>query len=499
MLLGIDIGTSSTKAVLVTSEGEVIDSAVRTHSVSMPQPGWFEQDADEIWWADFKALSNKLLRDRNPSSLAGICISGLGPCLLVADEAGVPLRPAILYGVDTRSTEEIKELNERYGEDAILARCGSPLTTQAVGPKILWVQRHEPSTWSRVRRFFMANSYIVWRLTGEYVLDHSSASQCDPLYDIERTTWAEDWAEEVGKHLEYPALLWPQEIAGTVLDSVSQETGIPSGTPVAVGTIDAWSEALGAGVRNIGDAMVMYGTTMFFVDVVDRPYRDRHLWNTVGTFPGTWTLAGGMATSGAIISWFEELTTTDINELLQEASAVPPGSDGLLVLPYFSGERTPLFDPEARGVIAGLTLGHSRGALTRALLEGTAYGVRNNLEAFTNAGAKISRLVAVGGGTSGDLWPQIVSDVTGQMQHLPTVGIGAAYGDAYLAGLATEKFDLSTDWTRISKTIMPDTSTTRRYDQLFSLYKLLYAVTVDVNHTLAEIGREIGRDSTPSF
>ncbi len=324
MLLGIDIGTSSTKAVITTLDGKIVNFAVREHGVSMPKPGWFEQDAEKIWWDDVKALTTELLRgliSHNP--LDGVCISGLGPCLLVADEAGIPLRPAILYGVDTRSTEEIEELRRRYGDEAILQRGGSPLTTQAVGPKILWVQRHEPHIWSRTKRFFMANSYTVWRLTGEYVLDHSSASQCDPLYDIDRTAWAEDWAEEVGHQLEYPTLLWPQEIAGTVSDAASQETGIPSGTPVAVGTIDAWSEALSAGVRKLGDAMVMYGTTMFFIAVTDRPYRDKHLWNTVGAFPGTWTLAGGMATSGAIVTWFDSLTATDIKELLREADTIP--------------------------------------------------------------------------------------------------------------------------------------------------------------------------------
>ena len=302
VLLGIDVGTSSTKGVLADEAGIVVATAVRPHVTSMPRPGWVEHDAESIWWQDVCAVSKELLTAPDVE-VVGVCVSGIGPCLLVADQAGRPLRPAILYGVDTRAEAEIVELTERLGAESILARGGSALTTQAVGPKLLWLARHEPAVFAESRRLFMASSYALWRLTGEYVLDHHSASQCDPMYDLLAGDWAGDWARELAGPIELPSLRWPGEVAGLVTAEGAAETGIPVDTPVATGTIDAWSEAVSAGVRDPGEAMVMYGTTMFFVAVCERPLVDRRLWSTAGAFNGTWTLAGGMAASGSVVAW----------------------------------------------------------------------------------------------------------------------------------------------------------------------------------------------------
>ncbi|GAA0263427.1 FGGY-family carbohydrate kinase [Cryptosporangium japonicum] len=481
MLLGIDIGTSSSKGVLVHPDGTLVASATREHGVSTPQPGWVEHDAVDVWWADFAALVTELLPAAD--EITGVGISGIGPCVLVTDADGRPLRPAILYGVDTRATAEIAELTDRYGAEEILARGGSPLTTQAVGPKLAWLRRHEPSTWAAARRLFMAGSWLVHELTGEYVLDHHSASQSSPLYDVDALAWAEDWANDIAPGLELPPLAWPGDVVGRVTARAADRTGLPEGVPVVAGTVDAWAEAVSVGVRNPGDVMLMYGTTMFLVEVLPERRSSAKLWGTVGAFPGTYTMAGGMATSGAITAWLRSLTGRSYPDLTEAAREAGPGADGLLMLPYFAGERTPLFDPDARGVVVGLTLRHGPGHLYRAALEGTAFGVRHNLEVMGDHGGR--RLVAVGGGLQGGLWTQIVSDVLQEPQQLPTYTIGASYGDALLAGLGTGLVTDASGWNPIVSVVQPDPGAAARYDELYRLYRELYPATRHTAHRLA--------------
>ncbi len=487
LVLGIDIGTSSSKGVLATPAGEIVVSSEISHELSLPLPGWAEHDAERIWWHDFLSLCKDLLPQAS-QPVAAVCVSGIGPCFLPADEQGNPLRPAILYGIDTRATREIEDLTREYGAERILARGGSPLTSQSVGPKLLWVRRNEPEVWQRTRQLLMASSFIVERLTGQYVLDHHSASQCDPLYDIHENRWIEEWAGQVAPGLELPRLLWPAEIAGYVTEAASALTGLPAGIPVAAGTIDAWAEALSVGVSEPGDMMLMYGTTMFLIEVQREALVHPSLWSTAGVFAGTHTLAAGMATSGALTAWFRQLTGNPPYEtLLAEAQQVAPGSDGLVVLPYFAGERTPLFDPQARGIICGLTLRHGRGHIYRALLEATAYGVRHILEVMRQAGGEITRLVAVGGGTKGGLWTQIVSDVIGLPQDIPEKTIGASYGDALLAALAAGLVQRDARWNPITTRIQPDTATQATYNEVYGVYRQLYPATLNQVHQLAAL------------
>ncbi|MGX1807287.1 FGGY-family carbohydrate kinase [Nocardia sp. NPDC055321] len=481
MLLGIDIGTSASKGVLADHRGRVVRRSERSHAVSMPRPGWVEHDADAVWWADFRSIARELTEDGPP--VDALAVSGIGPCLLPADEHGLPLRPAILYGVDTRAGIEIAELTDELGADTVLERSGSPLTSQAVGPKLRWLARHEPQVWKDTRMLLMASSFLVHRLTGRYVLDHQSASQCVPMYDLAARDWARDWADSVAPGLPLPELAWPTEIVGHLTARAAAETGLPAGLPVTTGTIDAWAEAAGIGARDPGDTMIMYGTTLFLTQVLTAPRPHPGLWTTCGTRPGTYTSAAGMATSGAVTDWLRTLVGGVFGELTADAAAVPPGSRGLLVLPYFAGERTPLFDPSARGVIAGLTLSHGRAELYRAVLEGIGYGVRHNLEAMTDAGGRATRLIAVGGGTRGGLWTRIVSDITGLPQQLPAETIGAALGDALLAA---EALGLPTaDWNPIVATVDPDPAHTAQYDRYYRHYRTLYETTRATAHFLA--------------
>lgn len=487
VVLGVDVGTSSTKGVLVGLDGTVLATAVREHDVSRPRPGHVEMDP-AVWWQEFASISRELTADR--TDVVAVGVSGMGPCVALTTASGEPVRPAILYGVDTRATEQIARLSEELGDQAILDRCGSVLSTQAAGPKIAWVAEHEPDAFAAARRLFMPASWLAWNLTGEYVLDHHSASQCTPLYDSVAQEWFEPWARPIVGGIDLPRLVWADTVVGTVTAAASEATGLPAGIPVIAGTIDAWTEAVSVGAHAVGDLMLMYGTTMFLVCTVEDRVLVRELWGTVGAFAGTRNLAGGMATSGAITAWLRDLVGgADFATLAEEAEDSGPGARGLLMLPYFAGERTPIADPDARGVIAGLTVEHTRGDLYRAALEATAFGVRHNVAAMRAAGAPIERIVAVGGGAGSDIWPRIVSDVTGLTQHIPRVTIGASFGAAFLAAGAVETVDIA-QWNPADRVIEPDPARSAFFDERYRLYRELYESTSPIVHALAASSRD---------
>ncbi|AFM17778.1 pentulose/hexulose kinase [Mycolicibacterium chubuense NBB4] len=486
MLLGIDMGTGSTKGVLVDTMGTVIASETIAHSMDLPRPGWAEVDADAVWWREVCAISAALVAKMPAhATLGAVCVSGVGPCLLLCDADLRPLRPAILYGIDTRAHVEIASLTEEFGEKDILDRAGTLLSSQAVGPKIEWVRRHEPQVFEAAAGWYGSNSYIAARLTGEYVMDHHTASQCDPLYATREFGWNRQWAERICGHLPLPRLVWPSEIVGQVTAAAAEQTGLPAGLPVAAGTVDAYSEAFSVGVRRPGDQMLMYGSTMFLVQVIDEYHSDPTLWTTAGVEPGSLALAAGTSTAGTLINWLQTLTGgAPFDELTAEALGVPPGSEGLLMLPYLAGERTPVFDPQARGVLAGLTLRHGRGHLFRAAYEGIAFGIRQILERFDD-GHSGTRTVAVGGGLKSPVWAQAISDVTGRSQLVPEQAIGASYGDALLAGIGAGLVPADTDWARIAREIEPDPRNRAMYDELFATWAQLYPATREQMHRLA--------------
>ena len=418
LLLGIDIGTSSSKGVLVDLAGVVIAEHAVPHGFDMPQPGWAEQDADAIWWADFCAIARALIgvADIDPNRIAGVAASAIAPTMLPLDENGRPLRPAILYGIDTRAGAEIADMTAALGEDAIFARSGHTLSAQSLGPKVLWYRVNQPELFHRTRKIVTAATYLVFKLTDNFVVDNYVAPYFTPFFDVNKLAWHKDWVEPVCPLAWLPETRWSSECAGEVTAKAAAETGIPQGTPVAVGTADALAEAVAAGAVSNGDLMVMYGTTMFLIQSTAqyRPHRD--LWASVHLTPGAAILAAGMSTSGALLAWFRDELASDERikadaagenayALLSEVAAgTPAGSAGLITLPYFSGERTPLNDVQAKGMFFGLTLSHSRAHLYRSCLEGIAYGLRHNIEAMGEVDAIPQRLVAIGGGAQDELW-----------------------------------------------------------------------------------------------
>lgn len=503
-LVGIDIGTYESKGTLTDTDGRILAQAMVPHGMSIRQPGWAEHDADGVWWHDFVTLVRELFSQSGvaPQDVIGVGCSAIGPCVLPVDADGQPLRPAILYGVDTRAMEEVEELNAHLGTDWLMRETGALLSAQSAGPKILWIQRHEPQIWRRTRRVMTSTTYLVFRLTGQVVIDHYTATAYAPLYNLHNCGWDPTGLAPICSVDLLPALGWTTTVAGHVNSKAAAETGLVFGTPVIVGTADAASEAVAAGVVSPGDTMLMYGSTMFFIEIFDSLPSSQALWPAVFLESGTFALAAGMATTGSLTRWFRDqfgAVETALEEgggpnayatLAGLASQVPPGSDGLLVLPYFSGARTPINDPLARGMVAGLTLSHSRGHLYRAILEGIAYGVRHNLEVMAESRKTPQRLTAIGGGTKNPLWLQIVSDVTGQPQSVRS-SPGASYGNAFLAGVGVKALDSVAsirDWLSEPDIVAPDPTAHALYNRYYSHYRELYESTRDLTHALARMG-----------
>lgn len=490
--LGIDIGTYESKGVLVDSDGSIVSSAASPHKMLVPQPGWAEHRPDEDWWQDFKAITADILKASGvaASDIACIATSAIGPCMLPVDAKGRPNMNAVLYGVDTRSEKEIVDLTERIGESQILERCGNALTSQSVGPKILWLKRNRPEIYDYTAKILTSTSYLTLRLTGEYVIDHYTAANFSPLYDVATHDWTFDLADDIATPGMLPNLMWSTEIAGHVTAEAALESGLAEGTPVTVGTIDAAAEAVSVGVRRPGDMMMMYGSTIFIIQVTDTPVRDARLWYAPWLAPGTHASMAGLATSGTLTHWFRDQFARELPKetafasLAEEAAASPPGAKGLLALPYFSGERTPIHDPKAKGTFFGLDLTHTRGDLYRALIEGIAYGTAHVTETYVEIGAAPRRILAVGGGTKNALWLQATSDVTGLPQIVCDKTVGASYGDAFLAACAigTAKADDIEAWNPIKTNIAAESSEV--YARQFALFKALYRDSKGVAHAL---------------
>ena len=493
MLLGVDVGTASSKGVLTTLSGEVLKTHVISHGVSNPQPGHYEQDADAVWWADVVSVIRELLSGEfTGADVAGVGVSAIGPCLLPLDAAGVPLRPGILYGLDSRAGAQIDALNREIGADAILEFSGMALSSQAVGPKIRWLRETEPEVWARTHTLTTASSYLAYRLTGQHVMNRHEASHYMPLYNPQTQSWDTRFEARVGPVSMLPVPRWSDDAAGVVTPAAASLTGLRAGTPVNVGAVDALSEALSVNVARPGDLMIMYGSTTFFILVQNegtaRPLPS--LWTVGGAFAGQLNLAAGMSTTGNLTKWFRDTLAggQEYAELFAEAAQVPAGAAGLLVLPYFSGERTPIYDDRARGVIAGLSLSNTQAELFRGVLEGVGFGVRHILETFREQGADVRRVVAVGGGAQTDTWLQIVSDIAGTEQQVPAITTGASYGNAFLAGLAAgvlKREDLD-EWVQPGHTVKPNTAHRALYDARYRDYLELYTATRDVVHRLAE-------------
>ncbi len=488
--LGIDIGTFESKGCLVDQTGSIIVSAARPHTMMVPQAGWAEHSVEEDWWGDFTFISKKLIAESkvNPADIKAVATSGIGPCMLPVDKFGKPLMNAVLYGVDTRAAAEIAELNLHIGEKRILDFCGNALTSQSVGPKILWLKKNRPDIYANTHKILNCNSYLNFKLTGHYVIDHYSASSSAPLYDPSQLCWSDALTKDIIDLNKLPDCGWSTDIAGTVTAEASAATGLAEGTPVTFGTIDAAAEAISVGVLAPGDMMIMYGSTVFIIAITQKRVRDVRLWYAPWLFPGQHASMAGLATSGTLTHWFREHLAKELDpaeaiiKLSAEAQSSPPGAHGLVTLPYFSGERTPIHDTSAKGIIFGLNLTHNRGDLFRSFLEGIAFGTCHALETFGAVGETPRNIFAVGGGTKNKVWLQATSDISAKAQTLREKSIGASYGNAFLAAIAlgdAEPGDIN-GWNPIIEQIIPSQESASIYAKHYQIFTDLYERNKDL-------------------
>ncbi len=504
--LGIDIGTYSSKGVLVKDTGQVIASHTVEHPLEMPHPGWAEHDAETTWWHDFHVIVSSLLQTSQvaPRQIAAAGFSAISSAVLPIDREGRPLRKAILYGIDTRATKEIAELQRIIDGDSELSKAGVRLSSQSAAPKVLWIRRNEPDVWSRTHLVVNGSGFLLYRLTGETALDIYDGITYAPFVDYERGSYLPDISKYVTPVERLPRLTWTCEIAGRVSAEGARLSGLAEGTPIITGTADAAAEAISAGLTDLGDMMMMYGSSIFFILRTAQVYNSPCFWSAHFLEPGTYVLAGGMATSGSLTRWFRdqfaplEVQAEQVggmnaySALARLAGDSTLGGNGLVVLPYFAGERTPLLDPDAKGMIFGLGLHHTRADIYRAILESVGFGIRHNVDQMRAEGAQPKRILAVGGGTHNPLWMQIVSDIANIEQHIPEQQIGASYGDAFLAGIGVGRFASTAEaaqWVKIKTIVQPNPEAHAQYEAYYQIYRELYTRNRPLMQQLTRLGQ----------
>jgi xylulokinase len=516
-LLGIDVGTQGSKCVLLDRDLRVVARDYEPNAVSTPQPGYVEQEAEGVWWYGVCRMLARFGRREGVDlrHIAGIGVTALFPEMLPLDANGRALRPAILYGIDTRAQREIREASEHLGEEGILNRSKTLLTSQSVGPKVLWFRRHEPEGFARTACIMSASNYITYRLTGKQTMDRVTAAFYAPFYDYDRGEWSEQALAAFGLDASlFPELSPPEEVVGRTTKEASRRTGLPEGIPVVAGSGDGIGEMLSQGVAEAGDMSIMYGTFGASYAVTEAPLAHRDMW----VFPyleGLHCIGGGIAATGAVTKWFVEQLRgsreagrgkgdksgreqqeegesffADYARFAQEAEGIPAGSGGLLALPFFKGEQPPYNDPDARGVLVGLTTDHDYRHVYRALLEATGYSFRHIIEEIRRAGREVSDIRASGGGTKNPVWMQLVSDITRRPQHIPD-SEGAAVGAAYLAGLGVGRLESLGDirsHVRVSATYDPDPDRSALYEQYYALFEELHGATKPFMQSLSRLG-----------
>jgi xylulokinase len=493
LFLGIDVGTFETKGVLVDELGTVVASASKRHSISNPQVGHVEQDADAVWWNDLVSVSQELMNTdiAKSSTISAMACSAIGPCVLPIDENLNALRPGILYGVDSRAEAQILELIKRLGSDEIFSKSGNSLSSQSAGPKIMWVSQMEPEIAAKARWYVTSQSYLVAKLTGVVTMDHGTAGYFHPLYDLKQQKWDVSGCEDFVSLEQLPDLAWATDIAGYVTEAASLATGIPKGTVVVVGTTDSPAEAVGAGVVEAGDTMIQYGSAGYMINVLGSPKPSKDLWSAPFVFPDSYVVAAGTSTAGTVTRWICDVLNLNsfgndsqlFTELINLANQSVVGSNGLIFLPYLSGERTPIQDPNCRGIFFGLSLSHTRADLARAALEGVAHSLAQAFETYSANGIEPKNIKAIGGGTKNPIILESVSTILGISQSV-TNTVGAAFGDAAMAAFAIGHIQSRSEflnWVSEKAHVEPNPAWQTRLRPDHEDYKSLYEATKNIS------------------
>lgn len=494
--LGIDISTTGAKALLINDEGDVTSSATTALGLSTPRPLWSEQHPRD-WWQAVRSSIKQSLAEANVSGedVSAIGLTGQMHGLVLLDEAGEVLRPAILWN-DQRCGAECDEIREIIGRERLIQITGNDALTGFTAPKILWVQRHEPEIFARARHILLPKDYIRFKLTGGLAMDKADGSGT-MLFDLKKR----DWSVEVLEALNIPAEWMPQtfegpQVTGEVSPQAAKETGLGAGTPVVAGGGDQAAQAVGVGVVRPGIVALTLGTSGVVFAATESPLiePEGRLHAFCHALPGCWHLMGVMLSAAGSLQWHHDALAREMTfeELTSEAASVSPGSEGLIFLPYLTGERTPHPDPLARGAWIGLTVRHSRAHLTRAVLEGVAFGLKDSFTLIQQAGLGAIKQVRVsGGGAKSLLWRQILADVLGSELVTVNTTEGAAFGAAILAGVSSGRWpSVETACDQIVKVlgrVSPGDQNVNFYAKLYESYRNLYPALRPTFQSLAEL------------
>lgn len=493
-VLGIDVGTTSVKVILLSQEGEIADEASRPHDLISLHLGWAEERA-EIWWKNVTECVKEIAA-RDPERMKKVrCIgcSGMVPAIVLLDEQGNPLRNTIQQN-DARSSRELKQLESELDQEKLFARTGGKTNQQHVLPRLLWVKREEPEVWEKTRTVMGSYDYILYRLTGERSLEINWAVESG-CYDIRERKWLEEDLQTYGMSSKlFPAVHLSMEEVGRT-KGTAELLGLPDGIPVIAGSADHVASTLSAGITEPGDLLIKFGGAGDILYCVDEIQTNPNLFFDYHVVPEHYLINGCMAASGSLVKWFvkdiiDEERPEIFKELDQEAMQVPAGSQGLVILPYFLGEKTPIFDPEARGVMVGLTLSHTKAHIFRAILESVIYGFRHHIEILKEMGFEPFRVMATNGGAKSKFWCQIAADVLGCEITSYKNHPGSSLGAAFLAGMQAGIFK---DWKEIirclpkSQVYKPNRENVKIYNKTYRIYRELYPTLQPIFQELKDV------------
>jgi xylulokinase len=495
-LLGIDVGTGGTRAVLLDQTGHVLSSATSEHAaMSSPQIGWAEQDPQDWWRAACRAIPQCLQKGRTGADeIRGIGLTGQMHGLVLLDRNGVVLRPSIIW-CDQRTEEQCRIITEKIGAERLIELTANPALTGFTLPKIVWVQQNEPDIWSRARHVLLPKDYLRFRLSGVHAIDVADASGT-LMFDVVNRRWSAEMLEAAGIHESMlPKVFESPEITARVTEDAARVTGLRAGTPIVAGAGDQAAGAVGMGIVRPGAVSATIGTSGVVFAATSNPVLEPK--GRIHTFchaiPGRWHVMGVTQGAGLSLRWFRDQFGAGREDgrdayvrLSSEAEKTPAGADGLYWTPYLMGERTPHLDPNARGALVGLTAQHTRAHIVRAIMEGVAFSLRDTLTLFNEIGVPTNSIRLSGGGARSPLWRQIQADVYGMPVEIIEADEGGAFGAGLLAGVGTGVWDsvetACDTAVRVGRKILPIEKNATLMEKQYAEFRKLYPALRAIQH-----------------
>jgi sugar (pentulose or hexulose) kinase len=492
-LIGVDIGSQSTKAYAVNTEGALLASSSFSYDISYPNQGWAEEDAN-LWWFGTKQILKDIFKKVNPNDVSGIAFSGQAPTILPIDRQGNPLMPAIIW-IDHRSIEECKIIEDTIGQEKVFATSGNRIDPYFGGAKILWLKRNKPTIYKKTWKILQSHSYPIFKLTGQTVTDYSTAGLCSPIFDYTKKKWSHEMIDDLQVNPELlPQIAQSNKIAGEITSEACEEVGLRKGTPVIVGGADAMVSMLSVGVIEEGDVAIMLGTACNFLLPMKSPKFDERLLGTMHVVKDIYTVVGS-SFAGGVLKWLKDQimdvedaffkdSGTSLYEVMdKKASILPAGSEDLIMFPYFLGGLAPIWNPHAKGIYFGLNPKHGKAHLYRAVLEATGYSFLYAASIMKEKGVHPKMIYGVNGGAKSTLWRQILSDILDIPFAYVKNNMGTPMGDVVLAGVGTGVFRderIAENWVKIDETNYPMEENNRKYQKYYNIYTELYERTKEL-------------------